>query len=325
MCSDADNARADVRGGTPAGAPVVGLEIHVGMARRRSKRRKATANPLGAILALLLLLGLLTTSAGPWIIAAAVLAAVVYVGLRGWRYSAPLRLPFALPGGTRVTEALEPLRQFVVRHRPRRPAPAVSVGRAWSGSGARRQLEEDREARLWADGGNWRPVQVWFVASGTPVFELTFTDLPSRDRIEKRRAEREGSEYVQAAHFLASYRDRHYWRYGERIYWTNFDTYTEADIRALIHQRETRAQRKLDHAHAVLTAADTATERKRESIPREVRLAVWQRDNGKCVECGSAFDLQYDHIIPFSMGGSSTAENLQLLCAPCNQRKGGQI
>jgi hypothetical protein len=166
---------------------------------------------------------------------------------------------------------------------------------------------------------------VWFVASGTPVFELTLNHLPARDRIEQRRAQRDESDYVQMAHFLASYRDRHYWRYGERIYWTNFDNYTETDIRALIHQRETRAQRKLDHAHAVLTTVDTPIERKRESIPREVRLTVWERDGGKCVECGGAFDLQYDHIIPFSMGGSNAAENLQLLCAPCNQRKGGHI
>ena len=273
----------------------------------------------------MLLAAVLTTRAGVLIIG---LGAAAYFGFRVWKRYANgsnlQRLPLT-PAGTQLTETLDPLREFVRAHGPRRAAPAVSVGRPWSGTGTRRQLEEDREAQLWADGGNWRPFQVWFVASGTPVFELTIHDLPGRDRLEQRDAERDGREYVQTPRFLASYRDRHYWRYGEQVYWTNFDSYTDADIRALIHQREAQAKRKLEHAHAVLTATDEQTARKRESIPREVRLAVWERDNGKCVECGSAFDLQYDHVIPFSMGGSNTVENLQLLCAPCNQRKGGRI
>ena len=29
-----------------------------------------------------------------------------------------------------------------------------------------------------------------------------------------------------------------------------------------------------------------------------------------------------DHIIPLSMGGNSTVENLQLICGRCNTRKG---
>ena len=62
-----------------------------------------------------------------------------------------------------------------------------------------------------------------------------------------------------------------------------------------------------------------------ERRPREVRLAVWQRDGGRCIECGSDFDLQYDHVIPFSMGGATTAENLQLLCAGCNRAKGAAL
>jgi hypothetical protein len=54
----------------------------------------------------------------------------------------------------------------------------------------------------------------------------------------------------------------------------------------------------------VLAASTSPAKRKRETIPKDVRLAVWARDGGCCVECGSDFDIQYDHIIPFSMGGA---------------------
>ena len=63
----------------------------------------------------------------------------------------------------------------------------------------------------------------------------------------------------------------------------------------------------------------------RRATTRAMRLAVWERDGGRCVECGSAFDLQYDHIIPIALGGAHSLENLQLMCSLCNQRKGKSV
>lgn len=59
----------------------------------------------------------------------------------------------------------------------------------------------------------------------------------------------------------------------------------------------------------------------RPSIPADTRLFVWNRDGGRCVSCLSTKNLQFDHVIPVSLGGANTAENIELLCASCNQRK----
>jgi hypothetical protein len=64
---------------------------------------------------------------------------------------------------------------------------------------------------------------------------------------------------------------------------------------------------------------------RRRGIPQAVRREVWRRDEGRCVDCGSKEKLEYDHIIPYSRGGSDTVRNLQLLCEPCNRRKSATI
>lgn len=61
------------------------------------------------------------------------------------------------------------------------------------------------------------------------------------------------------------------------------------------------------------------------SIPQEVKAEVWQRDGGKCVECGDGHYLEFDHIIPLSRGGATSATNLQILCRACNRAKGARI
>jgi hypothetical protein len=61
-------------------------------------------------------------------------------------------------------------------------------------------------------------------------------------------------------------------------------------------------------------------------IPTEVKVAVWKRDHGKCVLCGSNQNLHYDHDLPYSRGGSSIlVENVRLLCATHNLKKSAKI
>ena len=61
-------------------------------------------------------------------------------------------------------------------------------------------------------------------------------------------------------------------------------------------------------------------------IPSNIKLEVWKRDHGKCVTCGSEDNLHFDHILPYSKGGSSlVTENIQILCARHNLAKSNKI
>lgn len=67
------------------------------------------------------------------------------------------------------------------------------------------------------------------------------------------------------------------------------------------------------------------TSESRDTIPSAIRREVWRRDEGKCRKCGSRSNLEYDHIIPVSRGGSNTARNIELLCEVCNRAKSDSI
>lgn len=62
----------------------------------------------------------------------------------------------------------------------------------------------------------------------------------------------------------------------------------------------------------------------RPPVPAHIRRLVFMRDGYRCRHCGSPFNLQLDHIVPYSWGGFSNPSNLQVLCRTCNRRKGAR-
>jgi hypothetical protein len=76
---------------------------------------------------------------------------------------------------------------------------------------------------------------------------------------------------------------------------------------------------------SVLTATAPFSDHDR-VIPSAIKLEVWKRDKARCVQCGSTENLHFDHIIPYSRGGSSKdAKNIQILCSRHNLAKHDRI
>ena len=134
---------------------------------------------------------------------------------------------------------------------------------------------------------------------------------------------------------LGSFDSQAFWWYQDNIYVTEEDLEPD-DVQALINEKENKKRSKLNKARDLQAMREEDDDVKpaksgkggkktRKSIPEDVRHAVWRRDEGKCVDCDSQQELEFDHIIPLAMGGSNTERNLQLLCADCNRRKGATL
>ena len=60
------------------------------------------------------------------------------------------------------------------------------------------------------------------------------------------------------------------------------------------------------------------------TIPRQTQFRVLKRDSQICSECNNPVrdeEVEFDHVIPWSKGGSSEDSNIRLLCRTCNRRR----
>jgi len=125
-----------------------------------------------------------------------------------------------------------------------------------------------------------------------PIFSMAGYEIISRHRRKVRQRQAGAAEYVRQEHAL---------REAQISYW---------------NERATR-----EAAAGVFPSG----ERYSRQIPQDVKIAVAVRDGNQCRQCGSTENLEYDHVIPYSRGGTSSVHNVQLLCFRCNRSKGVRL
>jgi hypothetical protein len=63
------------------------------------------------------------------------------------------------------------------------------------------------------------------------------------------------------------------------------------------------------------------------TFDQRTRRAAYESQQGRCPLCGMTYkyeEMEADHIVPWSKGGHTTAENCQMLCKECNRMKGNK-
>ncbi len=117
---------------------------------------------------------------------------------------------------------------------------------------------------------------------------------------------------------------RKWWMFKNE-FWCENQGLEPEQVKALVLAQCRRRERQIQTAMSLVREEETPGTNTRTRIPDDVRLAVWVRDGGRCVRCGGTQDLEFDHIIPVSKGGSNSERNVQILCGQCNRSKGGSI
>jgi len=171
-----------------------------------------------------------------------------------------------------------------------------------------------RETRygMWIVSQPLRPKKYWFGTDTKPYRE--FKKSWYVDALE-----RQAHDPVK----LHEHEGRSWWWFEKTVY-TEREGLGADDVKALALQMLRGKEATLERAHAEMRGEAQAS-RPREPISEAVRHQVWRRDQGRCVDCGSRENLELDHIIPWSEGGSNTVRNLELRCATCNGTKGDRI
>jgi len=115
---------------------------------------------------------------------------------------------------------------------------------------------------------------------------------------------------------------RTWWWYLDRFWW-DAEGLDAQEVRVIVLDGD--LQRK-QHAERVARARETLLGEERPTAADKplspiVRFAVWCRDRGRCVDCGTAADVGFDDILPPENGRSRSTRNVELRCTRCREQR----
>ena len=119
-----------------------------------------------------------------------------------------------------------------------------------------------------------------------------------------------------------------------KIFEEEIRNFTPDDYPEELSQEEMeRSCKVFGHLCPVFFVNEPLTETKekrrvRRHIPVKMKMRIARRDNYTCQVCGkhlSDDDIEFDHIIPISKGGSSEEHNLCVICYACNRSKRNRV
>jgi hypothetical protein len=116
-------------------------------------------------------------------------------------------------------------------------------------------------------------------------------------------------------------------KYSTHQYITKFGTWRIA-LEAFIEfiNSDSAIEQEINQVEEKSLLSETVFIHKTKRFPNErLKVQVLMRDGNKCRLCGvtvTGDNIHFDHIFPWSKGGETTLDNLQILCAPHNLAKG---
>jgi 5-methylcytosine-specific restriction endonuclease McrA len=86
---------------------------------------------------------------------------------------------------------------------------------------------------------------------------------------------------------------------------------------------------RMRREHAYFQSEEFRRKNERAKVTPSLRYDVMRRDGFRCCLCGrtasDGIELEVDHIVPISKGGSTIGSNLQTLCRDCNRGKSAKV
>jgi hypothetical protein len=133
---------------------------------------------------------------------------------------------------------------------------------------------------------------------------------------QKHKEENERLEQIKKENLIKEKREKYERDYKEKI---------KRDILEKERKIELESQAIQELINLGQLSDNYSSQTNRVPIPSHIKETVWKRDKQKCVLCNKQENLEFDHIIPISKGGSNSLNNLQLLCITCNRKKSNKI